>query len=368
MARLRPSSADRWVVCPGSVQMQERFPELTDSENDAAREGTAAHHALECLLTNKPIEAGNIAPNGVVITEEMIEGAEMVVLDVISIAGTNPVQVEKHVKIPRVHGSECEGTPDVSYYNNELYVWDLKFGYGVIEAVENYQLICYAIGKLDEITGGDGLKDQHIRVNMRIVQPRIYHPDGIVRTWSIMGSDLRGYANRLNEAANKALGVNPPAMSGNHCKHCTARANCQSAHRASMNAIDMVANMVAETIPANYLATHRAALIRALGAIEHRLTGVEAQIMATIKNGKPVQGLGLDNPPGRLKWSKSDEEILALGDLMGVNLGKRSLVTPTQANKLIDESVIKAYSTRPLGKTKIVNSTTTRASVVFGKK
>ena len=108
-------------------------------------------------------------------------------------------------------------------------------------------------------------------------------------------------------------------------------------------------------------------LLRAKEAIEHRLTGVDAQIMATIKSGTQVDGLALDNPPGRLKWIKPEKEILALGDLMQIELGKRSLITPTQAIKLLDESVIKVYSDRPIGKTKIVDSKTTRAAMVFGK-
>lgn len=134
-----------------------------------------------------------------------------------------------------------------------------------------------------------------------------------------------------------------------------------------MNAIEMVETMTVETIPATHLATHRDALMRAKEAIEHRLTGIEAQIMATIKNGTQVDGLSLDNPPGRLKWNKPEQEILALADLMGVDIGKRSIITPTQAAKLIDESVINAYSDRPMGKTKIVNSKTTKAALVFGK-
>lgn len=354
--------------------MQEQFPESPDSENEAAREGTAAHYVLECMLTDlAPMEAGSITDDGVVVTDEMVEAAEVVVNDVISVAGDNigAVQAEKHIQIQRVHPSECAGTSDVVVYYNKgagtLTVWDLKYGYGVVEPFENWQLICYAIGNLDQLTGGNGIMDQHIRVNMRIIQPRIYHPEGIVREWSVMGSDLRGYANILNERGAEALSPNPPCISGPQCKHCTARADCQSAGRASMNAIDVTNLMAIETIPPQYLATHRSTLLRAKEAIEHRLTGIDAQIMATIQNGTQVDGLALDNPPGRLKWNKPENEILALADLMGVDIGKRSLITPTQAIKLIDESVIKAYSDRPTGKAKIVDSKTTKAAMVFGK-
>jgi len=368
--RLRPSSAERWVPCPGSVVLQEAFPEPTDSENDAAREGTAAHFALESLLTNKPIVPGVIAPNGVVITAEMIEGAEQCVLDVISVAGTDPVFVEQRVTVPRIHDTECAGTPDVVHVSSggRITVWDLKFGFGIVEAFENWQLICYALGKLDEITGGDGLKDQHMTIEMRIVQPRIYHPDGIVRKWTIEASHLRAHANIMKTSADNALGPNPTTKSGSHCKHCTARANCQTAHHASMNAIDTVSRMTAESIPDEFLATHRATLERAKEAIEHRLTGVDALIISTIQQGSAVEGLALANPLGNLKWNEPDEVILTMAELMGQDLSKKALITPTQAMRKVGESIVKNLATRSPGKTKIVKSEDTVAALVFGKK
>jgi len=371
MSRLRPSSADRWVHCAGSVSMQEQFPEPTNNENEAAREGTAAHYVLESRLHNEPIKPGNVAPNGVVITEEMIDSSELVILDIIATCGLNHFQSEKFIKIPRIHPTECAGTSDVVVYHdkkqNELVIWDLKYGFGIVDVYENWQLLCYAIGNLDEITGGNGLADQQITVKMRIVQPRVYHPDGVVREWSVNGADLRNYVNILNNAGANALGDDPLCVSGPWCKHCTARADCQTNHHASMNAIDVTQSMKIETIPNDYLATHRAILLKAKASIDNRLTGIDAQIIATLKKpNQLVRGLALDNPPGNLKWTRPDGEILALGTLMNVTLSKTVLMTPTQAGKVVDESVIKPYTNRPPGKTKIVSSTNSKAARVFG--
>ena len=52
-AKLAPSSSERWIACPGSVQAQAEVfdPSLGDSNPDS-RLGTAAHALLEaCLVT-----------------------------------------------------------------------------------------------------------------------------------------------------------------------------------------------------------------------------------------------------------------------------------------------------------------------------
>jgi hypothetical protein len=49
-AVLSPSSAERWMTCPGSVVLTEG---LEDKGSDAAEEGTAAHELAERILSGK---------------------------------------------------------------------------------------------------------------------------------------------------------------------------------------------------------------------------------------------------------------------------------------------------------------------------
>lgn len=77
-AILAPSSAGCWVVCPGARAIRQAFPEEGDTA--AAMEGTAAHWVFEQMLAAKRVDAvsaGDVAPNGVEVTEEMIDGAEL---------------------------------------------------------------------------------------------------------------------------------------------------------------------------------------------------------------------------------------------------------------------------------------------------
>lgn len=379
--RLRPSGAARWAICAASVQMQEQFPET--EESDSAREGTACHYVAEQVL--RSYVSGNlqlcsdfidvIAPNGVVIDEAMVEGADLYVMDVLHVCQESgllqKLQIEQTMQIPRIHASENGGTPDTWVFNPSnltLDLWDLKYGHGIVEAFECWQEIDYVVGVLDLLQ----LDDRYITVNMHIVQPRGYHPKGSIRTWTVKGSDLRPYGNTLHHQGALALQPNPPAQTGKQCKNCTALHCCQHAHHAALNAIDVGGSMSVELIPADQLKLHREILKRSSEAIDFRLTSINSQIEALIKQGKSVAGLALDNPLGNLKWKRSDKEIIALGKIMStkekpVNLSKPGVITPTQAKKLIDGSVISVYADRPKGKTKIVDSLDTKAASVFSQ-
>jgi hypothetical protein len=75
----------------------------------------------------------------------------------------------------------------------------------------------------------------------------------------------------------------------------------------------------------------------------------------------------LENSAGRLEWTKPDDEIITLGQLLGQNLTKTTLLTPVQAvEKGVPEAVVTAYAARK--KTwKLVADDGREARRVFGK-
>ena len=79
-AFLAPSSAFRWVHCAAAPSMEAAYPELEPSPESL--EGTAAHWVVQMLLQGTPVSLGTQAPNGVAVTEEMLEGAELVQEDI----------------------------------------------------------------------------------------------------------------------------------------------------------------------------------------------------------------------------------------------------------------------------------------------
>jgi hypothetical protein len=351
--------------------MCERFPERADS--DVAREGTASHWVASEVLVGRGAEpfTGRTAPNGVIITEEMVEGAKVYVEHVAArVLLPNMRHVEEKVAVKRVHPTECWGTPDCWFYDKAaglLHVWDYKYGYGIVEPEDNWQLICYAAGVLDQVAPG-GVADQHIRVVLHIVQPRAFHRMGAARSWTVTAADLRGHVNQLEAAAAQALGAAPQCRSGEGCKYCSARHACPAAQQLAMLIADYVGGATPEVLSPGALAIELRTLQRAAAAVSARLTGLEAQAIALLRAGTGVPGWGMEAGKGRQTWSQPAAEIFALGDLMGVDLrAPAAAVTPVQARKAgLPDALVAAYSTVPETGIKLVPVDKTVAARVFG--
>lgn len=362
-AFLAPSSAFRWAKCPRSASMEADYPE--EEASPASLEGTAAHWVNEQLLRGTPAILDQQAPNGVAVTRQMIEGAEMVQSDIIAALGheyRGRLFIEQRVNIPRVHPSANWGTPD--YYAWErladgrllLRVWDYKFGHGLIEVFENWQLLDYTAGLLDEA----GVPDTDIDVEMVVIQPRAYHRDGPVRRWRTAAYDLRGYFNRLEYAAALATGANPPAHPDpDACEQCRGRHACEALQRAAYRAADAGGQSVAFNLSARALGLELRELTRAQALLSARVSGLEEEVAARIKRGEAVPGWAMESTPGRLAWDKPDAEVLALGQMFGLTMTKApELITPTQAKAAakaagLPPTIFDAFATRPAGTAKL---------------
>lgn len=360
--------------------MQERFPET--EENEAAAEGTASHwvasEVLASYLTPGSVLCPNsfidqISPNGVLITEEMAEGANVYILHVLLIAQKfgllQSMYVEKSVFIRRIH-NQMFGTPDCVLWdqkNFKLYIFDYKYGRRYVSIFECWQLMAYAVGVLDEMTGGNGLVDQAITVEMVIVQPRTYTVDSPVRSWTIPASDLRGYANQMKAACDAALSEHPPLASGSHCRDCSALHVCPAAQQAAYNAVDVSTSLTPVEMSNAAIGTELVILQRASEALKERLVAMEAQALALSKKNSAIPGFIAEQGYGNKKWDKPLDEVISLGKMLGLDLSKPAAITPTQAIALgMDEGTVNSYSKRPHGKVKLVRSKLSKAALIFG--
>jgi hypothetical protein len=369
---LAPSSASRWVACPGSVWLGGKFPELGDTSR--ADEGTAAHWVgAEILLGTSQPQPGTVAPNGYIVDEDMLDGATIWVEDVLAVAGDRraELQVEQRVAMPRIH-PEAFGTPDTWLYDQAhgvLYVWDFKYGHGIVEVAENWQMIAYVCGILD-LLGVDGRTDQHVTVDMRIVQPRAYHRAGRVRSWRVKASDLRGHFNQLHAAAHDAMQPGARLAAGPHCMYCPAARGCPTLRRNILAIADWAEGAQPEQLPPDALGAELVLLELLEKLVKARHTAIETQVEATLRAGQPVGDWTLEPAYGRQKWTKPADEVAALGDLFGVDLRKPlDVITPNQASKKgVDAAVIKSYSEYPSAGMKLVRDTnlTNKARAAFG--
>lgn len=378
-AFLAPSAAARWVVCPGSALMESRFPEAGDKA--AAEEGTAAHWVFGQLWEGWAADVlvqGDKAPNGVPVTREMCEAAQLLVDDIRAVirAALGPVTpvIEQRVAIPRVHAANW-GTPDVRLWVPDpftgrltLYVWDFKYGHKHVDAFENWQLIDYTAGILDEAR--DRVPEDRITCVLRVVQPRSYHRDGPVREWRVEAKDLANYVFRLQGAAEEAMQPVPVLVpTPDACENCNARHACEALQRAAYRGMDIARQAQADELTPAALGLELRYLTDAQKLMTARITGLQAQAESLIRQAVPVPHWKFEAAGSRLKWLKPDREVIALGEMLGLKLAKDpEPITPTQAkNAGFPPALLGAYAAAPSGAMKLAVDDGTDARKVFAK-
>lgn len=340
--------------------MSERYPETEQTE--ASKEGTAAHEVMAqyIALGGKGLVCDNA---------EMQSGAELIGNNVFAVTQANPngdLRVEQPVSIATIH-PDCWGTPDVSYFlPGNLWLWDYKFGHGFVEVFENWQLIEYAAGLLD-LYQVNGIADQHTMVHMRIVQPRCYHPEGQIREWKILASDLRGRFNQARNFEAKATQELASLTVSEECDYCPARHACPALQHAALNACDRSYEANPFDLPPEALGHEAATLNRSLSLLQARLTGLEAQIEAKLRAGTFVPHWALGRGQGKTQWRVPKEQVAAFGDLMGVDLRKPvDVITPKQAkDKKLDGAIVDQMSEFIQGAVKVVPMDNSLAARVF---
>lgn len=243
-ARLSPSSAKRWMTCPGSIQLIEKLG-IKDKTSKYASEGTVAHEIHELCLVNKQqakeylgriIEADGMKFE---VNQNMVDAVQLsldYITDRIVMAELDNLRVEIQVEvrssleylgIPGLDG----GTSDVVilFWNeqNELVaieVFDYKHGAGVaVEAIGNPQAMCYGLGIVEKYEAGP-----ETFIGITISQPRAYHPDGFIRTWRTSAKELRRWQDEeLIPAAKATREEDPPLVpSDSGCRFCKAAGDC----------------------------------------------------------------------------------------------------------------------------------------------
>ena len=220
---LGASGADRWMTCPGSVALTNKFgmPEV-DEDPVWTREGTAMHEILNTCLAEglEPWEFLGQKIENVEITAELTDAVQVGVDHVRSL--TTPIAklfLEYPISSP-IHPM-FYGTLDVGIvYDSIIHIVDFKGGAGIVVDVEhNPQFMYYAFGLL-----------QHYpdvrRVILHVVQPRAFHADGPVRSWEISADDLNAWVYDELVPAMQRAGRDETLEAGDHCRFCPAKLLC----------------------------------------------------------------------------------------------------------------------------------------------
>lgn len=383
---LKPHNAATWVSCTGSVKLLEQFPAIaTGEKSEAQLEGLAFHEVSQRILESfkSGVEGelvgrgelvGEMSKDNVFITDEIYDAAREYCNDVLKFCNRTgslrALQVEQRIDLSGVYDG-MYGYGDAwcfSETTGELVIWEGKYGHRRVEAFENWQLMTCAKGILEQL-GIDGHAEQHIKVSLRVAQPRVFHRDGCISVWDVKASDLRGYFNTLIECANEAYSDDAKCRTSEQCYLCPARYACDAYRNSTMCGVDYVEDVTGVSLSGHELAIQLRTLKRAEKQIKSLLSAYDEQALAQLRKGETVPGFSLEMGQGRQRWKKSTpvEEIIMMGDLLGVDVRKPvDLDTPKKLIKLgVDEAVINEYSETPSTGAKLVEMSGAKLRNIF---
>lgn len=349
-ARLSPSGAHRWMACPGSLKLEEPFP---DTSSVYADEGTAAHQLMEwCLTSGQDASAYagrliEIEDSGrkFEVDEEMVAGIQGYCDYVRGLGGE--MLVEQKIDISRyLEQPDCFGTSDtLVIVDDTLYVVDLKYGRRYVSAEENKQLMLYGLGALDVASLCYDIK----KVVLVIYQPKVSDQ---ASCYEISVEDLEHFAVTARVSAKVAVDqfegkVAPVLIPGeSQCQWCKAKAVCPALAAETTSvvttaaSVEDFADLTAETLPDALTEVPGDVLAAALDKVdllEMFCKAVRAETERRLVAGVEVPGYKLvEGKKGHRKWVNPDEAELQLKAmrLKVEQMYDLSLISPTTAEKL----------------------------------
>lgn len=370
-AKLSASGAHRWMNCPGSVRLEEQFPDVT---SDYAEEGTLAHEFVELRLKKELVEPRITARKynaelkklqaKKFYSPEMIRHAENYVdkiTELFDSVKNAACYSEQKVKLDSwIPGSF--GTCDtIIAASSKLIIVDFKYGQGVpVSAENNPQLMLYALGALDYydlMYGFDIIK-------MVIIQPRL---ENGYSEFTMTRNALLDFGEKVKEAAKATEKPDAELKCGEWCRFCKARNQC----RARVEEAFSVETMPHVGTSPELLSSKEIGEYLAKGKIlKAWLDDVAKYAEKELLSGNSIEGWKLVEGRTTRQWTNEEDafgEIIAEGLAQEVMLYERKPLTLAQVEKLLTKPVFEKYLlkyvTRSAGKPTMVEESDKRPAI-----
>lgn len=355
-AILAPSSASRWMACPGSVQASVGIERRASIFAD---EGTGAHTLGELCL-RKDVDADVYEDSFVDITadkdnpivdapgdgrfpidDEMIEGVQLYLDFCRDLFEKSDVHfIEQRLSMEHVHEG-IFGTGDVIAYQSasaHLHVVDLKYGKGVaVEPKENAQALCYGVGAANFLIG-QGLPVR--KVSLHIVQSRAPHRDGPIRSWETYVEGLEDFAKKLRFAARATQYKNPKLVAGDHCRFCPASPTCPERKKVALEQARIefdVAGVIKTPVLKTVSSAELGGMLGVIDQVETWCKRVREYAYDEATHGRAPEGWKLVDKRANRKWKAEGDTVKGLLGL-GVpheDIYTAKIISPAQADKLV---------------------------------
>lgn len=311
------------MVCAGFMYLDVEEPEA----GEPAREGTACGELLERKLTGVPL--GVSASNGVYFNDDMHFYTTPIAEDMLNRAKT-PVLCETRIDWQTRSGIWIRGQYDAAFVDDRGYlcIEDLKYGWGIVEVKENWQLLGYAIGEV--IRRGQGFT----HISLKIHQPRPHHEDGSTREWLITYSQLIEYKEKIEARMQELANGRKDFQTSDKCKYCKGAAEaCPAFSRLFYRALEVSTEFVQDSLTDQEIAQQLDHVKRAEEVIKIKKDSLVELGVSRIKKGRIIPNYAMVQSHGHRAWKPgvSPDSIKAL---TGRNVIEETFMSPAKAEKL----------------------------------
>jgi hypothetical protein len=333
---IRASKLARPMTCAGSLF----FTDIVEETNEAAKAGTAFGEYLRSLLDGTAV--GAVASNGVYIDDDMKFYAQYLSEQVLQNAQTK-IKCEHEVDWTTRVGVRISGHPDAEYFGKDgrLYIDDAKYGWGIVEVKENWQLLAYAIGAILKL-------EQPVDVVIRIMQPRPHHEDGPIRKWELSFKQVLEYKERIEKRMEEIVSGDSRLVTSSQCKYCPAAASkCPAISKAMYRGIEVAQEFVQDDLSNSEL-SHQLDLINRIAEIvKIKQDSLKSLAINRIREGKVVPNYMTVQSYGYRAW-KPEFTPDTIEVITGKTVVVKELISPAKAEKMgIRKEHMDLMTTRP---------------------
>lgn len=363
-AILSASSSSRWMACPPSLRLTEHLPDETSS---FAQEGTDAHELCAYLVEKTLGRSARDPTNELTYySQEMQDCAQdycNYVMEQIGAAkgySRDPtVLIEQRLDFSK-WVPEGFGTGDcIIVADNYLHVIDYKHGLGVlVEAENNSQMMCYALGALDLF---DSIYDIST-ITMTIFQPRRHN----VSRFTITKEELLVWAdNDLSSKAKLAFEGKGELASGKHCQFCKLKSVCRK--RAEDN---LALARMEFADPTTLDNVDIAEILPKLDPLIAWANDIKAYALEQAKEGNNISGFKLVEGRSNRKFTNL-ETVVEKVEALGLSPYEQKLLSVTAMTKLLGkkqfDSLLGEHVIKPTGKPTLVPDDDSRQELATAK-
>jgi hypothetical protein len=309
-APFSPSSAKRWLTCPGSFALSLQIPEPPSSAY--ASEGTRLHDVAARILQF----------GAVLVTDDDMQRLLPYTQHCFALIDA----AEWHeIETTIMHSELLYGTPDfVAQVGDTLHVVDLKTGAGLmVFPTENDQALAYAYMALVRYESVGATMPT--KVVLTIVQPT--DEEEPVKSWTTTVDHVMDWGVRAEAAMRAALAGSSELVPGEHCRWCKAKPSCPK-----LRGLAVGIGVQGALNPSELSPTDTADILERADLVLQFIDAVREHGHDLATRGVDVPGWTLKPKRAMRAWS-SEERVLEIARRRKIKIWQDKLMSPAMAEK-----------------------------------